>query len=97
MLTDWRAVAHVLLHSFDLVQRLQCPSIAFIVNTLSIAVVPDVAMSRDQMICYSKGSRPLLAPYLASAAQATILISLLQPTPETYGLFDDLMLLAEGA
>jgi len=28
--------------------------------------------------------------------QATILIALLQPAPEVYNLFDDIMLLAEG-
>lgn len=29
-------------------------------------------------------------------AQATILMALLQPAPEVYALFDDIMLLAEG-
>ena len=29
--------------------------------------------------------------------QATVTIALLQPTPESYDLFDDVMLLAEGA
>ena len=29
-------------------------------------------------------------------AQATILMALLQPAPEVYNLFDDIMLLAEG-
>ena len=28
--------------------------------------------------------------------KATVLVSLLQPTPETYNLFDDIMLLSEG-
>ena len=28
--------------------------------------------------------------------QATMLIALLQPTPETYNLFDDVMLMSEG-
>ena len=30
-------------------------------------------------------------------AQSTVLMSLLQPPPETFALFDDVMLLAEGA
>ena len=29
-------------------------------------------------------------------AQATVLIALLQPAPEVYNLFDDILLLAEG-
>jgi hypothetical protein len=29
--------------------------------------------------------------------QATVLMSLLQPPPETYDLFDDIMLLSDGA
>ena len=33
---------------------------------------------------------------LRLAAQATILMALLQPAPEVYNLFDDIMLLAEG-
>ena len=28
--------------------------------------------------------------------KATVLVALLQPTPETYNLFDDIMLLSEG-
>ena len=28
--------------------------------------------------------------------QATVLVSLLQPTPETYDLFDDIILMVEG-
>lgn len=34
--------------------------------------------------------------HFAHIRQATILIALLQPTPETYHLFDDIMLLSEG-
>ena len=34
--------------------------------------------------------------HFAHIQQATILIALLQPTPETYHLFDDIMLLSEG-
>ena len=33
---------------------------------------------------------------LAHTADATILISLLQPAPETFDLFDDIILMAEG-
>ena len=33
---------------------------------------------------------------LAHITDATALISLLQPAPETFGLFDDLILMAEG-
>lgn len=29
--------------------------------------------------------------------QATVLLALLQPAPETFDLFDDIMLLSEGA
>ncbi len=32
-----------------------------------------------------------------AAVQATVLMSLLQPPPETYNLFDDIMLLSDGA
>ena len=34
--------------------------------------------------------------HFAHLRQATMLIALLQPTPETYHLFDDIMLLSEG-
>ena len=34
--------------------------------------------------------------HFAHIQQATMLIALLQPTPETYHLFDDIMLLSEG-
>lgn len=34
--------------------------------------------------------------HLAHIGQATLLVALLQPTPETYHLFDDIMLLSEG-
>lgn len=34
--------------------------------------------------------------HLAHIRQATLLVALLQPTPETYHLFDDIMLLSEG-
>ena len=30
-------------------------------------------------------------------AQATVLLALLQPAPETYELFDDVLLLSEGS
>lgn len=34
--------------------------------------------------------------HLAHIRQGTLLVALLQPTPETYHLFDDIMLLSEG-
>ena len=34
--------------------------------------------------------------HFAHIQEATLLIALLQPTPETYHLFDDIMLLSEG-
>ena len=34
--------------------------------------------------------------HFAHIREATLLIALLQPTPETYHLFDDIMLLSEG-
>lgn len=34
--------------------------------------------------------------HFAHIRRATLLIALLQPTPETYHLFDDIMLLSEG-
>lgn len=34
--------------------------------------------------------------HFAHIRQATLLVALLQPTPETYHLFDDIMLLSEG-
>ena len=34
--------------------------------------------------------------HLAHITDATILISLLQPSPETFDLFDDIILMAEG-
>ena len=34
--------------------------------------------------------------HFAHIRQATLLIALLQPTPETYHLFDDVILLSEG-
>ena len=38
----------------------------------------------------------LISSQLPSFLQCTVVISLLQPPPETYDLFDDIMLLAEG-
>ena len=32
----------------------------------------------------------------AHLREATMIVALLQPTPETYNLFDDIMLLSEG-
>ena len=37
-----------------------------------------------------------LASQLAHISESTILVSLLQPAPETYELFDDIILMAEG-
>ena len=37
-----------------------------------------------------------LTPILRRASQATVLVALLQPAPETLDLFDDVMLLSEG-
>ena len=34
---------------------------------------------------------------VAHLREATVLMSLLQPPPETFDLFDDIMLLADGA
>ena len=34
---------------------------------------------------------------LAKLGRRTILVSLLQPAPETYELFDDILLISEGA
>jgi ABC-type multidrug transport system ATPase subunit len=34
--------------------------------------------------------------HLAHISESTILVSLLQPEPETYDLFDDIILMAEG-
>lgn len=35
--------------------------------------------------------------YSVALLQATVLLALLQPAPETFELFDDIMLLSEGA
>ena len=40
--------------------------------------------------------KPTSVLQLHCASQATVLVALLQPAPETLDLFDDVMLLSEG-
>ncbi|CAL5380302.1 unnamed protein product [Camellia sinensis] len=66
--------------------------------TLQTKVAGELAVRalKAEQKSISGGQKKRLTTELAHITDATILVALLQPTPETFDLFDDIILMAEG-
>ena len=77
-----------------------CKSMASTVNAGEMLVGPAKTLFLDEVSTGLDSSTTFQIMrslrHLAHIRQATLLVALLQPTPETYNLFDDVMLLSEG-
>lgn len=83
-------------HTADIILHDICNFIAgeMIVGSKKVLLMDEISTGLDSSTTYQivKCIRNI-----AKLRRATILVSLLQPPPETFNLFDDVMLLSEGA
>lgn len=77
------------------------PPLLFLLRSASVNSFPPLLLPLQLLLLFPQDSATLftVVRWLSEAAKAmqlTIMASLLQPPPEVFGLFDDVLLLTEG-